>query len=188
MSLTREQGLTLPELLVTLGLVLVVAGLLARLMAEARAVFIAQPEAADVVQRARVGLEALMRDLAFAGGGPWRTRQPGPLVRWMAPIHPRRLGPSAADPEMSAFADRVTVITVPDGAAQAEVGDMASANDPVALLPGAACPPADALCGFRPGEHALLVDRTGAFHPFVIAAAAPQSLTPLASVSKAWRT
>jgi hypothetical protein len=181
------RGLTLVELLVTLGLVLLVSGLLAHLAAEARAVFMAQPEAMDVVQRARVGLASLTRDLALSGGGPWRTRYPGLLVRWIAPIHPRRLGPVAADPETSAFADRVTVLTVPDGAAQAEVGDMASAGDPVPLQSGAVCPQADPLCGFRSSQHGLLFDRTGAFHPFVIAAADPGLVSPLASVAKAWR-
>jgi hypothetical protein len=181
------RGLTLPELLVTLGLVLIVSGLLAHLAAEARAVFMAQPEAMDVVQRARVGLDSLTRELALSGGGPWRTRHPGLLVRWIAPIHPRRLGPVAADPETSAFADRVTVFTVPDGAAQADVGDMASAADPVPVPPGVACPPADPLCGFRPGQHALLFDRTGAFHPFVVETTDPGIVAPLASVAKAWR-
>lgn len=186
--LDRAAGLTLPELLITLALVLVVGGLLAQLAVEARAVLIAQPEATDVLQRARVGLESLTRDLAFAGGGPWRTGHPGALVRWSAPIHPRRLGASGADPEMSAFADRVTVLTVPDGAAQVEIGDMASAGDPVPLLPGGACPPADPLCGFRPGQHALLFDRTAAFHPLIIAGAEPGLVSPLEAVGKAWRT
>jgi hypothetical protein len=182
------RGVSLVELLVTLGLVLIVAGVLAHLGAEARAVFTAQPEAVDLVQRARVGVEALTGELALAGSGPWRTSNPGPLVRWMPPLHPRRLGPLGADAETSVFADRVTIIGVPDGAPQTEAGDMASPGAPMPFQFGAACPPADPRCGFEPGQHLLVFDRTAAFRPFVLAAVAPPLLTPLEpSLSKAWR-
>ena len=54
--MTTARGVTLVELLVTLGLVLVVAAVLAQLASDARLVFMTQPQTADLVQR---GLEDL---------------------------------------------------------------------------------------------------------------------------------
>jgi prepilin-type N-terminal cleavage/methylation domain-containing protein len=187
--MSGDRGVTLVELLVTLALVLVVASVLAQLAGEARAVFIAQPETVDLVQQARVGLEALGAELTHAGSGPWRTSEPGPLIRWIAPIHPRRLGPIAADPEQAAFSDRITLITVPADSPHTMAGDMASAEGPLPFQAGAACPPGDASCQFEAGQHLLVFDRQAAFRPFILADLAPPLLTPLdASLSKAWRT
>lgn len=187
-TLKGTRGVTLVELLVTMALVLVVSALLAQLAAEARAVFTAQPQNADLVQRARVALGAVGDDLVQAGSGPWRAARPGPLVRWIAPIHPRRLGPLGADAERSAFDDRLTIITAPDAAPQTEAGDMAAADAPLPFLPGVGCPPGHATCGFEPGQHLLVFDRLAAFYPFVLESVATPLLTPIdRSLAKPWR-
>lgn len=173
-----EAGVTFVELLIALGVSLVVVAVAVQAAADIRAVFGAQPEASDLLQRARTGLAAVTEDLAFAGGGPWRTSDPGPLVRWMAPVQPRRLGPLDADPEQDAFADRLTIITArPDGP-QADIGDAASADTPAPLIAGPWCPPVDDTCGFSPDGQAMVFDRSGAFDPFVVSAAEALTVTP----------
>jgi type II secretory pathway pseudopilin PulG len=187
MTAVSARGATLVELLVALMLALVAAAGLAIVAGDARAVFVSQPEASDLLQRARVSLDWMARDLGEAGGGPWRTRDSGPLMRWVPPMHPRRLGPVDADEEDEAFSDRITVLSAADEAPQAEVGDMGAADVPAPLLPGPWCPPGDPGCGFAAGAHVLIVDATGAFETFVAAGVAPGLLLPsVPTLSKAY--
>jgi hypothetical protein len=178
------KGTTLLEVLIGLVLLLVVVAGLARVAEDAGAVFRRQPEAEDLVQRARVALETMTSEAALAGGGPFLLSGAGPLVRSVPPVIPRRVGSLRPDAADAAFADRFAVMTIPDGAAQAEVRGMASISDPIDLQPGPWCPSADPLCGFRPDQQAIVFDATGAFDVFVVAAARPWAVTPATPLTK----
>lgn len=182
------RGASLAELLIALTLALIVAAGLGQLASDARAVFIAQPEASDLLQRGRIAVDWMVQDVAAAGAGPWRVDEAGPLVRRAPPIHPRRLGAIGADPEWGAFADRVTVLSVPDRAPQSALADMGRADAPLLLRAGPWCPPNDPSCGFDEGDRLLVFDATGAFDTLVAAEVGPGLVTPrLTPLSKAYR-
>jgi len=73
-------GFSVIELTVALALTLIVAGTVAAIVGPARSVFDSQPEAIDVQQRLRVGVEALTRDLIGAGAGSPLGGRSGPLA------------------------------------------------------------------------------------------------------------
>ena len=177
-------GVSLPEVLVAASIVLAIAAGLAHIAMDARLVFASQPEASDLLQRARTALGWLVEDVESAGSGPYRLPGALPLVRWLPPIHPRRLAPAGGDAETVAVTDRVTVITLPDESPQAIVRDMALPADPVPLAAGSPCPPADPTCGFRDGDEALIFDVTGAFESLVLERSSPGLLVPRAALTK----
>ena len=172
------RGTALAEILIALALVLIVVTGVARVAADADAAFRAQPEAADLLQRARVGLEALCAELVNAGGGPFLLTNAQALVRSVPPVIPRRLGRLRPDAETEAFDDWLTILTIPDGAPQADVRSMASAADPLDLDPGPWCPAGDPACGFAPDEAALVFDRTGTFDLFAVREVRPLAIVP----------
>jgi len=181
------RGVSIPELLVALAIVLVVAGGLARAVSDAGAIFMAQPESSDVVQRGRVSLSAIVAELAHAGGGPYRLAGGGPLMRWIPPIHPRRLGPVRPDSEFLAVSDRVTAITVPDAAPQAMIGDMPSPSHDVPIDPATVCPPDDGTCEFRSEQQLIAFDKTTAFESLVVDRLEPGIVPRRLPLAKAYR-
>jgi type II secretory pathway pseudopilin PulG len=178
------RGASLLELTIALALLLIVAGGIAHVAGDADAAFRAQPEAADLLQRARVALDALTAEVSMAGGGPFLLPDASPLVRWLPPVFPRRLGRLRPDPDTSAFDDRLTILTVPDKAPQAYVAAMASAADPIALRAGAWCPRDDPACGFEPDQQTLVFDATAAFDLFVVRDVRPLTVQPDTPLSK----
>src|SRR6185436_13361280 len=85
-------------------------------------------------------------------------------------ILPFRLGSSPAyDDGPGVFkSNAVTVVYVPSTASQttisAQMWDAASASVNVE----SGCPDGDVLCGFRPGQHVVVYDETGAFDTFYV--------------------
>ena len=181
------RGTTLPELLVALAITLIVASGLARAVVDAGAIFVAQPETSDLVQRGRVGLAWLVDDLAVAGGGPYRVGGGGPLVRWVPPIHPRRLGPERPDAGAG-------------GVLGPDHGDDHPGRSPSSGRRGeglvhrfipipigtASCPPGDVFCGFEPDQQLLAFDSTSTFEATVVASMAPGALVPIGPMGKAY--
>jgi prepilin-type N-terminal cleavage/methylation domain-containing protein len=88
-------GFTLVELLVSMALTSVVMACVFLLVSPAREAFTVQPEAADVQQRVRVTVGALMEDLLMAGSG--RSADDGCLEPMGAPVLPYRAGDVASD-------------------------------------------------------------------------------------------
>jgi hypothetical protein len=119
----------------------------------------AQPEAGDLHQRLRVAVEMIKADLRQAGAGLIHGASSGTLARWFPPVIPARTGALSPDPGLSAFADRLTVLYVPDGGWRASLA--ADLIDPAGAVPIDAatsqCPGAG-LCGFVEGTRAALVD------------------------------
>jgi hypothetical protein len=84
----------------------------------------------------------------------------------------------------------VTLVTVPDGAPQALVGDMASTAAPVPLREGSPCPSdgGDA-CGFTAAETAIVFDGTATFEGLVVERTEPGLLWALPRpLAKAYQT
>lgn len=161
-------GFVLSELLVALAIVLVISAGLALVTGEARMHAAVQPELADLAQRARVGVDMLGRELILAGAGPYRGEASGPLPRWVPGIYPdRRVATAGATVLYDEGA--ITVVRVPEGAAQARVGDgMRGAGDAVPVKIDGTCPPGAVACGFKDGQRAIVFDRLAGFDLFTV--------------------
>jgi hypothetical protein len=166
----RSAGFSLVELTVALALTLMVAAAVAAIVDPARGAFVSQPEAADVQQRLRVGVDALTRDLIGAGAGLPVGAQRGPLVDVIPPLLPFRRGAIRNDPPDTCRTDTITAIGIPATAAQTTLAaDLAPGGDTFTLTPPAGCPDGVNLCGFAPGMTVLVFDAGGAFDLFVVA-------------------
>lgn len=180
MSVDDEGGLTLVELLLTTAIVLAVTGAVFQLLDPARAIFQVQPELADLQQRLRVGVGALVHDLTMAGAGPEVGPQAGPLSGAFATVLPYRAGAVGHDPAAGVFfrEDAITVIHVPSAAAQAALREPVATPAVLELDTAANCvpPSVEVVCGFAEGTRALLYDSSGAWDAVTIAGVAGQAV------------
>ena len=87
----NDRGFSLIEALVAVVLTLGVSGAVFSFVHVDSYIAQTQPEALDMQQRARVGVDALLRDLAQAGAGATAGAEAGPLHRQLPPVVPRRL-------------------------------------------------------------------------------------------------
>jgi len=151
-------GFSLIEALVAAAILLAAAGVLFHFAAGTQRLATAQPEAADVNQRLRVAAGMIVRDLLDAGAADAQGRL-GTLANHLPPIVPARTGAIAADPELTAFDDRLSIVFVPGGGARAELAaDMAGSGVDVPIntaMPGC---PASGICGFVEGTRAAIVN------------------------------
>jgi hypothetical protein len=164
----RSNGFTLPDLLVALLLTLIVAGAALALVGVAQRAAAVVPEFVDQQQRLRVAAEALMRDLGAAGtgldGGPSR----GPLIRYLPPVLPRRLGLQGPDAPMTARADAITVLFVPATLAQSVTTGVLTTGARLTIASAPNCPSGAALCGLTSGAGVIVFDRRGAFDTYTV--------------------
>jgi hypothetical protein len=162
-------GFSLVEMLIATSLMLGVMAGVFQAMHPAYGSFRAEPEAADVQQRLRVGADTLARDLLAAGGGTYQGVNAGPLVDFFAPLLPMRQGRRSPDPPGTYRDDAVTFVRVDPGAAQTTIAQALAASSTsvqINLDPG--CPPADSICGFKIGMDVIVFDDTGAYDTFTI--------------------
>ena len=111
----------------------------------------------------RVAAERLRADIALAGAGPMRGPFEGGLGGYLAPIVPGRLGARSADLPMTAAADRITLVYVPEGVWPIVLSaPMAGSTGPLVIDASAPGCPTAGLCGFSVGTRALVVDTTAA--------------------------
>src|SRR5258706_8839736 len=96
--LTGRNGFTIVELLISTAITMAVVAAIFALLNPAQGMFAAQPEAMEMQQRLRVGLDALTRDLMMAGAGTYSGSASGSLGAYFAPVLPYRVGAVAADP------------------------------------------------------------------------------------------
>ncbi len=167
----------LVEMLLSAAIVCTVLAVVLRLAATAQTSVSVAGEAADLQQRLRVAVEALRRDLLAAGAGPSSGPAAGPLIDAFAPVLPAGPGRTGADPDLTAYSDRISLVYVPrDGVQTALARGMATAADPLvvdAAAPGCA---AGGLCGFRPGDRVLVYspgDAAGTHDVFTILSTDP---------------
>lgn len=164
-----DRGFTLVEALIALALTLSVTGAVLSIVAPDSQIAQAQPEAMDMQQRARVASDLLTRDLVMAGAGPSVGPRTGSLVRFLAPVLPRKLGRAGADPYNTARPDAITLAYVPARAVQTTIGAALPAGASVLdvdVLPN--CPLGHAVCGLEDGMSALVFDDAGNFDFFAV--------------------
>jgi hypothetical protein len=158
--------MTLAELLVASGVLLAVTAVAGTAAARAQLTFRAQPEVADMQQRARAGAASMGRDLLMAGAGPITTALAGPLVRWFPPVAPYRRG-QIDDARGGVFyrPDAVSTIYVPDTRGEADVVHATNLGREllVDLAPNCGAVVHERVCGFTVGMRVILFDGRGAF-------------------------
>jgi Tfp pilus assembly protein PilW len=164
-----DAGFTLVELLLaTLVAVVIVGGIFA-LANPAQAMFATQSEVSDMQQRARIAVGELQKDLLMSGSGGYAASSRGSLVGYLAPLLPYRVGDLAADGAGSFRSDRVTLMYVPETAAQTRIAspiDSSLSSVDLVLRPG--CPVGDQSCGFIVGMAAIVLDENGGWDCFTV--------------------
>jgi prepilin-type N-terminal cleavage/methylation domain-containing protein len=146
---TRDRGFTLVELLIATALLVTFCGTLMALVTAGESIARAQPDAADLQQRARIGVQAMRRDLLLAGAGLDRGAQAGSLAQFFPALVPSSDG-------------GVTVWYVSGRSAQASLAAAASFADSQLMLQAAGvCPVSQAACAFAPSTAAILFNAGG---------------------------
>jgi len=185
-------GYGLIEMLIATAIGCLLLGVLLQFAVSAHTSAGVQSELADVQQRLRMAVESMRHDIMLAGAGPSRGPDRGPLVRVFPPIRPARTGVTGADPELSFHSDRISIVYVPDEAAESKLtAEMPAAAAPITIdgsAPG--CRPSTA-CGFVTGGHAVIYEpgaAGGAYELFAVGAVdlAASTLTPATSLSRAY--
>jgi hypothetical protein len=164
--MATEVAFTLIEVLVATAMMATLMAAVFAMLNPARETFDAQLEHEDVLQRMRVGVDGLHKDLIMAGAGTYIGPTAAPLRDAFAPVMPYRFGESNADPPKGIFyrTDTISVVFVPSTASQATIRDF--------LLPGSRdlrinaapnCPPDTmaSVCGFTGGMQVALFDGSG---------------------------
>jgi prepilin-type N-terminal cleavage/methylation domain-containing protein len=159
---TRDAGFSLIEMLVATAILASAFVVLFQLAANGQRVARAQPDAADLRQRLRVAADMIQRDLLMAGAGLVHGADAGPLVNYLPAVLPMRTGARKADPELSFFDDRVSILYVEAGAASAPLTfNMPTSASDVPVDGSARGCPSAGLCGFEDGTRSLIVDMSG---------------------------
>jgi hypothetical protein len=169
----RDAGFTLVEALVATALTMLVICSALALANPGTVMAHAQPEAAEMQQRARVAADTLLRDLLAAGAGLDTGPDAGSLVSFLPPVLPRRLGLSGADASDVVRADALTLMWIEPGFAQAAASATIPAAAPSLVINNRPpCAPVDPMCGFREGADAIVFDDQGHFDMFRVGAVA----------------
>ena len=167
------KGFTLVELLVAMAITLVVTAAALALARPAHDAFQVQPETADLQQRARVGIDALQRDLLMAGAGMYAAGAVGPLHHMLAPVMPYRAFGGGSDAARGTFfrADAISLLFVPSTASQTTLGaPMLPGSLGITVEHPATCPVATVtqICGFAAGDQLLVFDDASAWNVFTV--------------------
>jgi prepilin-type N-terminal cleavage/methylation domain-containing protein len=168
MSLGGDTGFTLVELLVASAITLTVTASVFALVNPAHGIFKVQPEVADLQQRLRVGVDVLARALVVAGAGATVGPTDGPLVNYLAPVLPYRMGLTGSDPIAGRYyrPDAITVLHVPETPSQTTIRDRIAVDaQELRVNAQVNCPQSRAgqLCGFAEKMRVLLFDASGAW-------------------------
>ena len=124
-------------------------------------------EAADLHQRGRVAIETVLAEVAAAGTGP----AAGPLVRFFAPIEPKRRG-------YGATASAITVRYAPDNAAWSTLAaDLTPDASTARIAIPRGCPSGTSVCGFLAGTDVVIFDRAGNWDLSSVESGAADTLT-----------
>lgn len=174
-------GLTLVELLVALMLTLAVVGVVGSALPPVFDQVRAVPEAVDLHQRARGAADMVRAAIMSAGAGAALIADGG-LVRRVPAVLPRRL---LSDPPGAAWADRLSVLSVPALAPQAPLDAPLGIGDTVVRLAWHPSCGVDGSCGFRRGDLAIVTGADGAMALAEVVAVAGRSLTLGTAVDQA---
>ncbi len=135
----------------------------------ARGMSLVQLENTDMQQHLRVASDALVRDLAMAGAGPYSGGQSGSLTYWLAPVRPHRLGAVGADRPGAYKSDTITLLYLPATSAQTTLSaELAPGQLTLRVNLESGCPLNQVLCGFMPGMTLLVYDGYGNADTFAL--------------------
>jgi prepilin-type N-terminal cleavage/methylation domain-containing protein len=167
------KGFTLVELIVAMAITLTITAATLSLVGPAHDAFQVQPETADLQQRARVGIDALQRDLLMAGAGLYSAGVVGPLHQALAPVMPYRAFGNSSDASRGVYfrADAISLLFVPSTASQTRlVAPMDAGALDITVETSANCPAATAthVCGLTAGDQLLIFDRTSEWAVFTV--------------------
>jgi hypothetical protein len=166
-----EQGFSLIEMTVAMGLMIVVTGSIFALLNPSQGNFVAEPEVADMQQRTRLAADTLYKDLVMVGSGSYSGTNPMALSYFFAPVMPFRQGRLQHDPPGTFRTDAITLMMVPATTAQTTIKDNMPPNSAELKVtddPAANCPQKDPLCGFTEGMSVLIYDESGSYDLFTI--------------------
>ncbi len=167
----RDEGLSLIELTIAMGLLLAITASVFAVLTPAQNASVAEPEAADLQQRLRVAADTLVRDLIVSGEGPFAGQHAGTMLSAFAPLLPFRRTASGGDPPGTFASDVVTTISAPVTAAWTTLAsDLAPGETTLQAAREPRCAPGVNLCGFSPGATLLVSDADGSFAMFTLAA------------------
>jgi len=162
-------GFSLMELLVATTVMMAVTGAIFAMMNPAEGTYQAQPEASDMQQRMRVGVDVLTKDIIMAGAGTYMGANAGALYNFFAPIMPYRSGDLNPDPAGGVYyrSDTISLMYVPPTPAQTTViknfGNGNSQELDVEPMRNCGTDKHDQLCGFRDNQHVLVYDVDGSW-------------------------
>lgn len=178
------KGFTLVELLAAMAITLVVTAATLWMIGPAHDAFQTQPEAADLHQRIRVGIDVLQRDLLMAGAGMYAAGAVGPLHQALAPVMPYRAFGASSDPASGTYfrTDAISLLFVPSTASQTTLSSpMAAGALDISIDTASTCPAATAtqVCGFAAGDQMLVFDRAGEWDVFTVDTPGPGAAVTL---------
>jgi Tfp pilus assembly protein PilW len=166
---TSRSGFTIIEMLVATAIMMVVTGAIFTLMNPAQGTYQAQPEASDMQQRLRVGVDTLTKDIIMAGAGTYMGSNTGALYNFFAPIMPYRSGELNSDSAAGVFyrSDTISLMYVPPTPAQTTViknfGNGNAQEIDVESMKNCGTDKHNQLCGFKENEHVLIYDVDGSW-------------------------
>lgn len=160
----RAAGFSLVELLMAMAVMVTFSSALMALLLAGQRIARAQPEAADLQQRARVALQTLGAELGLAGAGLDRGPHAGALALSFPPIGPSGDG-------------GITIWYVTGRAAQAVLAaPLAQTATDVLILTAGGCPVTDPGCAFTTASTAIVFDGHGCHDALRIDAVMPALL------------
>ena len=182
MTRTHGGGFTLIETLVACALCAALMALVLASLRPLHGLMLAEPERDDLHQRARLATDALGRALRGAGAGMLVGGTRGPIGRLVPAVFPYRVGEIRDDAAAGVrFRSSVfTTMRIPVTGAQATLREPAARGASTLTLDWpASCPPPGVVtvCGFGPGTHVLLFDRTGQWDLLTVASVVDSTVT-----------
>lgn len=169
-----DTGMSLIELVVAMGLLLLLVSTLFSTFRPADGMFTTQTEAADMQQRFRAGADALRRDLSAAGaGGSVR-----PDATSLASLGPSVLPGRRFDSASVVRPDVITVLqALPLPAVATSLAQpLLAASGVTRVTVGPGCPALDAQCGIAVDDTVLVADEVGAVDLFTVTAVTPPAI------------
>src|ERR1051325_7917527 len=83
-----QAGFSLMEMMVATAIMMGVTAAIFSMMNPAQGTYQAQPEASDLQQRMRIGVDVLTKDIIMAGAGTYMGSNAGALYNYFAPVMP----------------------------------------------------------------------------------------------------
>ena len=154
-------GFSLIEMVVAMSIVVVVTAAVFALMDPAHGVFRTVPQAIDLQQRLRVAADAISREVIMAGAGGGK---------FFAPLLPRRRGPLRPDGAGTFFDDRLSILYFPADGPKTTLRVATDGTTVLYVNPQPGCPAARPLCGFEVDMLVAVLDETGMYDTFRVAA------------------